>query len=60
MSKNQARKSRRRGRSGQDEGFWAGYVGALVNVVLTLLFLVAVLAAGSYVLGVEASTARPP
>lgn len=54
MSKNPAKKSSRR-RGVQSEGFWAGYVGALVNVVLTLLFLVAVLAAESYVLGVEFS-----
>lgn len=37
------------------EGYWPGYVDALTNIVLNLLFLVAVLAAGVFSLGMQAS-----
>jgi hypothetical protein len=36
-----------------DEGFWPGYVDALTNVVLNLLFLISILAAGVFSLGLE-------
>lgn len=45
---------KRRGH-GHDEGFWPGYVDALTNVVLNLLFLVAILSAGVFSMGLQAS-----
>ncbi|MEY2781563.1 MAG: hypothetical protein RL307_1267 [Pseudomonadota bacterium] len=36
---------------GDDEGYWPGYVDALVNVVLNLLFLLAILTLAAFVLG---------
>lgn len=38
--------------------FWPGYVDALVNVVLNLMFLSAILAAGSFFQGLESSRRR--
>lgn len=35
----------------EDEGYWPGYVDALVNVVLNLLFLLALLTLAAFVLG---------
>ncbi len=45
----------RRRRSSGIDTYWPGYVDALVNVVLNLMFLVAMLAVGSFVLGLEIS-----
>ena len=45
----------RRRRSSGIDSYWPGYVDALVNVVLNLMFLVAMLAVGSFVLGLEIS-----
>ena len=47
------RLKRRHGAAG--DGYWPGYVDALVNVVLNLMFLAAMLAVGSFVLGLEIS-----
>ena len=38
----------------EDESFWPGYVDALVNVVLNLLFLLAILTLAAFVLGHQA------
>lgn len=46
---------RKRRHHEHSEGYWPGYVDALTNVVLNLLFLVAILAAGVFALGMEAS-----
>ena len=46
---------RKRRHKEHSEGYWPGYVDALTNVVLNLLFLVAILAAGVFSLGMEAS-----
>lgn len=46
---------RKRRHPAHSEGYWPGYVDALTNVVLNLLFLVAILAAGVFSLGMEAS-----
>ena len=46
---------RKRRHPPHSEGYWPGYVDALTNVVLNLLFLVAILAAGVFSLGMEAS-----
>lgn len=46
---------RKRQHREHSEGYWPGYVDALTNVVLNLLFLVAILAAGVFALGMEAS-----
>lgn len=53
MSRAQARQYRRRGM--QDGTYWPGYVDALINVVLNLMFLVAMLAVGSFVMGMQIS-----
>lgn len=45
----------KRRRSAHSDSYWPGYVDALVNVVLNLMFLVAMLAVGSFVLGLEIS-----
>jgi hypothetical protein len=45
----------RRRRLASSSGYWPGYVDALVNVVLNLMFLAAMLAVGSFVLGIEIS-----
>jgi hypothetical protein len=44
--------------SGHGHGYWPGYVDALVNVVLNLIFLAAILAVGGFTLGLESSRRR--
>lgn len=53
MSLLRLQKKRRPGM--HSDGYWPGYVDALINVVLNLMFLVAILAVGSFVLGMEIS-----
>jgi hypothetical protein len=43
----------RRHNDQQGNSYWPGYVDALVNVVLNMMFLVAILAAGSFTVGME-------
>lgn len=42
-----------------DEGYWPGYVDALVNVVLNLLFLLALLTLAAFVLGQKVGQNHP-
>jgi hypothetical protein len=46
---------KRRRHGGGDAGYWPGYVGALINVVLSLMFLAAMLAVGSFIVGLDFS-----
>jgi hypothetical protein len=48
-----ARLQKRRRHGSHGDGYWPAYVDALINVVLNLMFLVAMLAVGSFVLGME-------
>lgn len=50
----------RRRESDEGEGYWPGYVDALVNVVLNLLFLLALLTLAAFVLGQKVGQQQPP
>ena len=46
---------KRRPKAPAEASFWPGYVDALTNVVLNLLFLISILAAGVFSLGMESA-----
>lgn len=49
----------RKGPGHEEESYWPGYVDALVNVVLNLLFLLAILTMAAFVLGHQAGKGDP-
>lgn len=50
---------RRRRTEGGGGSYWPGYVDALTNVVLNLLFLIAIFAAGVFSIGMQVSRSGP-